>query len=54
MNVPFDSPNKGDTEYINCFERIFMPIAKQFNPDLVIVSSGFGIFLFLNSKLNFF
>lgn len=37
-----------DSDYIAFFERVFVPIAKEFNPDLIIVSAGtfFWNFLF--------
>lgn len=31
----------GDAEYIAAFQQIIMPIAYQFNPELVLVSAGF-------------
>ncbi|CAI9586282.1 unnamed protein product [Staurois parvus] len=31
----------GDTEYILAFHRIVMPIAYEFNPQLVLISAGF-------------
>lgn len=31
----------GDAEYIAAFQRIVMPIAYEFNPELVLVSAGF-------------
>lgn len=31
----------GDSEYIYIFERAILPVLKQFNPDMVVVSSGF-------------
>ncbi len=31
----------GNAEYKMAFDRIVLPIAKQFNPDLVFVASGF-------------
>lgn len=31
----------GDVEYITAFQRIIMPIAYEFNPELVLVSAGF-------------
>uniref|UniRef100_A0A8B9ZL92 Histone deacetylase n=1 Tax=Anas platyrhynchos TaxID=8839 RepID=A0A8B9ZL92_ANAPL len=38
-------PPMGDTEYLTCFQVIFktvvMPIANEFAPDVVLVSSGF-------------
>lgn len=30
----------GDRDYIAAFQRIIMPIAYEFNPELVIVSAG--------------
>ena len=35
----FQSP--GDNEYIYIFHRIIEPIIKDFNPDFILVSSGF-------------
>lgn len=31
----------GDSEYIAAFQQIVMPIAYQYNPDLILVSAGF-------------
>ena len=31
----------GDAEYIAAFQQVVMPIAYQFNPELVLVSAGF-------------
>lgn len=31
----------GDMEYVMAFQRIIMPIAYEFNPELVLVSAGF-------------
>lgn len=31
----------GDAEYIAAFQQIIMPIAYQFNPELILVSAGF-------------
>ncbi|XP_030566798.1 histone deacetylase 4 isoform X2 [Drosophila novamexicana] len=35
------NPPLGDAEYIAAFRTVVMPIAKCFNPDIVLVSSGF-------------
>jgi acetoin utilization deacetylase AcuC-like enzyme len=40
INVPFP-PGMGDAEYLAAFDRILMPIAESFHPDLVLVSAGF-------------
>lgn len=31
----------GDVEYLAVFEHLFLPIAREFKPDLVLVSAGF-------------
>lgn len=41
VNIPWDKQGMGDGEYLGAFQRIVMPIAQEFNPDLVIVSAGF-------------
>lgn len=35
------NPPMGDAEYLAAFRTIVMPIAKEFKPDIVIVSAGF-------------
>lgn len=35
------SPPLGDAEYLAAFRTIVMPIAREFGPDLVLVSAGF-------------
>ncbi|XP_025162173.1 histone deacetylase 5 isoform X11 [Harpegnathos saltator] len=35
------NPPMGDAEYLAAFRTIVMPIAKEFDPDIVIVSAGF-------------
>nr|XP_015093543.1 histone deacetylase 7 isoform X5 [Vicugna pacos] len=34
-------PPMGDPEYLAAFRRVVMPIAREFSPDLVLVSAGF-------------
>ena len=44
MNVAWSgglNPPMGDAEYLAAFRTIVMPIAKDFDPDLVLVSAGF-------------
>ncbi|KAI0483989.1 putative histone deacetylase A [Xylariaceae sp. FL0804] len=41
VNIAWPSQGMGDGEYLAAFQKIVMPIAKEFNPDLVIVSAGF-------------
>ncbi|KAF8468338.1 hypothetical protein BDZ91DRAFT_722459 [Kalaharituber pfeilii] len=41
VNIPWQVGGMGDGDYIYAFQRVVMPIALEFNPDLVIVSAGF-------------
>ncbi|XP_012259593.2 histone deacetylase 6 isoform X2 [Athalia rosae] len=41
VNIPWNKKGMGDPEYIAAFQQIVMPIAYQFNPELVLVSAGF-------------
>ncbi|OAF68804.1 hypothetical protein A3Q56_03452 [Intoshia linei] len=41
INMPFNGTPMGDTEYMMTFLKIIMPVSYQFNPQLVLVSSGF-------------
>lgn len=41
VNIPWNKHKMGDSEYIAAFQRIIMPIAYEFNPELVLVSAGF-------------
>ncbi|UCG53467.1 MAG: histone deacetylase [Candidatus Latescibacterota bacterium] len=40
VNLPFP-PGYGDEEYIEAFHRIVEPVARQFDPDFVLISAGF-------------
>jgi histone deacetylase 6 len=40
INLPWP-PGMGDAEYLAAFDEILMPIARRYEPDLVIVSCGF-------------
>jgi histone deacetylase 6 len=40
VNVPWPG-GMGDTEYLAAFDRVLLPIAREFAPDLVLVSAGF-------------
>lgn len=44
VNIPWPGPGFGDADYIYAFQRIIMPIAYEFNPDLVISKSFFFFF----------
>lgn len=41
INIPWNDDRMGDPEYILALFTIVMPCAHEFNPDLVLVSSGF-------------
>ncbi|KAK0180458.1 hypothetical protein PV327_006097 [Microctonus hyperodae] len=41
INIPWNRKKMSDPEYIAAFQQIIMPIAYQFNPELVLVSAGF-------------
>lgn len=36
MNIPFTSVGMGDNDYLYAFHKVVMPIAMEFNPDLVV------------------
>lgn len=40
VNVPWPG-GMGDAEYLAAFDRVLLPIARRFEPDLVLVSAGF-------------
>ncbi|KAH6656822.1 histone deacetylase [Truncatella angustata] len=41
VNIGWDNQGMGDGEYLAAFQKIVMPIAREFDPDLVIISAGF-------------
>jgi histone deacetylase 6 len=41
VNIPWPSHGMKDGDYLYAFQRVIMPIAQEFDPDLVIVSAGF-------------
>ncbi|XP_035701530.1 histone deacetylase 6 isoform X3 [Folsomia candida] len=41
VNIPWNCSKMGDTEYLAVFTNIILPIAYEFNPQLVLVSAGF-------------
>lgn len=41
VNIGWHAQGMGDGEYMAAFQRIVMPIAQEFDPDLVIVAAGF-------------
>jgi histone deacetylase 6 len=41
INVALNGTGYGDSDYMNIFDKIVMPVATAFSPDVVLVSSGF-------------
>ncbi|KAI8994037.1 histone deacetylase complex protein [Trametes punicea] len=41
VNIPWPEKGMGDADYLLAFQKIVMPIAMEFSPDLVIISAGF-------------
>ncbi|KAI0074161.1 histone deacetylase complex protein [Panus rudis PR-1116 ss-1] len=41
VNIPWPTYGMGDADYLYAFQTIVMPIALEFAPELVIISSGF-------------
>lgn len=41
VNIPWADHGMGDAEYIYAFQEVIMPVATEFDPDLVIISAGF-------------
>ncbi|KAJ2161257.1 Histone deacetylase hda1 [Coemansia sp. RSA 552] len=41
INVPWMAPGAGDGDYMYVFRKLLLPVAREFNPDMIIVASGF-------------
>ena len=41
INIPWDCQGMGDADYLYAFQKVVMPVAFEFNPDLVIIAAGF-------------
>ncbi|KAH3670322.1 hypothetical protein WICMUC_004891 [Wickerhamomyces mucosus] len=41
VNIPWPVGGMGDADYMYAFRKVVMPICYEFDPDLVIISSGF-------------
>eukprot|EP00743_Colponemidia_sp_Colp-15_P007837 GILK01008487.1.p1 GENE.GILK01008487.1~~GILK01008487.1.p1 ORF type:complete len:486 (+),score=77.23 GILK01008487.1:48-1460(+) len=41
VNIPWNQRGLGDRDYVCAFESIVMPIARQFKPELVLISAGY-------------
>ncbi|VVC27104.1 Hypothetical protein CINCED_3A008507 [Cinara cedri] len=41
INVPLNSTGMTDTDYLAIFHQILLPVASEFQPDLIMISSGY-------------
>ncbi|RZC60981.1 hypothetical protein C5167_022754 [Papaver somniferum] len=41
INVPWEHARCGDADYFAVWEHVLAPVAKAFNPDMIIISGGF-------------
>ncbi|XP_057459457.1 histone deacetylase 5-like isoform X2 [Actinidia eriantha] len=41
INVPWENGRCGDADYLAVWDHVLIPIAKDFSPDIVIISAGF-------------
>ncbi|KAJ4824081.1 Histone deacetylase 5 [Turnera subulata] len=41
INVPWENGRCGDADYLAVWDHILIPVAKEFDPDMIIVSAGF-------------
>jgi len=41
VNIPWNDSKMGDSEYLLAFKNVIMPIAEEFQPQLILISAGF-------------
>ncbi|KAK4749615.1 hypothetical protein SAY87_027064 [Trapa incisa] len=41
INVPWENARCGDADYLAVWDHVLIPVAMEFNPDMIIVSAGF-------------
>lgn len=41
VNIPWNKIGMGDSEYLAVFQQLLLPLAYEFNPELILVSAGF-------------
>ncbi|KAL4360830.1 hypothetical protein GQ457_04G015860 [Hibiscus cannabinus] len=41
INVPWENGRCGDADYLAVWDHILVPVAKEFNPDIILISAGF-------------
>lgn len=47
INVPWENGRCGDADYLAVWDHILIPVAKQFNPDIILISAGFDAGMFI-------
>jgi histone deacetylase 6 len=40
LNIPLNQTGMGDSDYMFVMDQLIAPIAREFNPDLVLISAG--------------
>jgi len=41
VNVPLDGEGHGDFSYVEIFEQLIIPVATEYDPELILISAGF-------------
>lgn len=41
INIPWENGRCGDADYISAWDHVLIPVVKEFNPDIIIISAGF-------------
>lgn len=41
INIPWEHGQCGDSDYVAAWDHVLIPVAKAYNPDIVLVSAGF-------------
>ncbi|KAA8541032.1 hypothetical protein F0562_024830 [Nyssa sinensis] len=41
INVPWENARCGDADYFAVWDHVLIPVAKEFSPDMIIISAGF-------------
>jgi histone deacetylase 4/5 len=41
INIPWPHAQFGDADYLAVWEHVLMPVARKYNPDMVLISAGF-------------
>lgn len=41
VNIPLNVTGNGDTEYLHAWHQVVLPVAHEFQPQLVLISAGY-------------